>query len=386
MSGISSNLLKERREKILRLWEKRSLNEVPSAVTVESLALRDSLPTYLDHLSEALATNRKMDVRSVNAHDKEGVRLGRLHGADRAGNTSYVLTEVIFEYHILREVIFQVLEEEGQLPQIHRDIILDSIEQAVNDAAVKFSEVHADIQQRFINTLTHDLRTPISAAKLSAELILKRSDKPEACIELGSRIIGCMKRLNSMIDDLLDAGRVRAGELLSLPMIDCDLKSIFSEVIDEMTDLHGHRFKFRADRPVNGQWGCDGLRRAVENLIGNAVKYGLPDSPISLSLEQTRDSVRISVHNEGVPIPKEELPVLFENYRRSKSSEAGGKSGWGLGLTLVKGVADAHRGRVSVKSEEGSGTTFVIEIPQNVEHGSIESSVPKLLNTFDRHT
>jgi hypothetical protein len=158
MAGQNSNRLKDSIEKIMRLWTERSLKEVPSAVSANALALRDSLPIYLNHLSEALATNRKMDVKSVLAHDKEAVRIGSLHGADRAGNTSYILTEVIFEYHILREVIFQVLEEAEPLDSLQRDIILDSIEQAVNDAAVKFTDVHADIQQKFIDTLTHDLR------------------------------------------------------------------------------------------------------------------------------------------------------------------------------------------------------------------------------------
>jgi signal transduction histidine kinase len=359
MAGISSNLLKDRQEKILSLWVERSLKEVPSAVTAEALALRNSLPLYLDHLSEALATNRKMDVRSVLAHDKEGIRIGRLHGADRAGNTSYVLTEVIFEYHILREVIFQVLETEEQLPVIHRDIILDSIEQAVNDAAVKFSEVHADIQQRFINTLTHDLKTPISAAKLSAQLILKKSENPEACIELGSRVIGRMNRLTSMIDDLLDAGRVRAGEFLQLQFSECDLRMVCEEVVDEMSIVHNRTFKFNASGNVKGVWGGDGVRRALENLVGNAVKYGKMTGLITIKLEEIKSGVRISVHNEGTPIPKEEISSLFVNYRRSKSAESGTQGGWGLGLTLVKGVADAHKGTIQVTSGEGEGTTFI---------------------------
>src|SRR3954470_23880737 len=151
MAGISSNLLKEKKEIVLCSWEERCKREVPSAETGAALALRDSVPRYLDHLSEALATNRKMDFKSVFTHDQESSRIGRLHGADRASNRSYVLTEVIFEYHILREVIFQTLETDGQLSAAQRDIIFDSIEQAVNDAAVEFSEVHADIQQKFIN-------------------------------------------------------------------------------------------------------------------------------------------------------------------------------------------------------------------------------------------
>jgi hypothetical protein len=103
-----------------------------------------------------------MDFKSVLAHDDTATRIGKMHGADRASNRSYNLGEVIFEYHILREVLFQTLEEDGPVAPYQRDIILDSIEQAVNDAAVEFSQVHTDIQKKFINTLTRHLKTPNS--------------------------------------------------------------------------------------------------------------------------------------------------------------------------------------------------------------------------------
>src|SRR3954469_22149254 len=135
-AGTDSLQISEKKETILSLWEDRCLKEVESAGTTASLALRNSIPVYLDHLAEALATNRRMDFKSVFVHDEEASRIGKLHGADRASNRSYVLTEVIFEYHILREVIFEALETQGPLAVIQRDIVYDSIEQAVNDAAV----------------------------------------------------------------------------------------------------------------------------------------------------------------------------------------------------------------------------------------------------------
>ena len=72
---------------------------------------------------------------------------------------------MIFEYHILREVLFEALETEGPMPTISRDVVLAAIEQAVNDAVVEFTEVQADIQQKCFDTLTHDLRTPLAVAR-----------------------------------------------------------------------------------------------------------------------------------------------------------------------------------------------------------------------------
>jgi signal transduction histidine kinase len=363
MAGISSNLLKDKKEKILSLWEARSKKEVASADTFLRLSLRDSIPVYLDHLSEALATNLRMDFKSVFARDKEGTRIGKLHGADRAGNKNYILTEVIYEYHILREVIFEALEEGGPLSSIQRDIILDSIEQAVNDAAVEFSDVHMDIQQKFVNTLTHDLKTPITSALIGAQLIMRTPNLPESVINSSKRIEGSLNRLTAMIHDLLDGSRLRAGEKLDLQVEPGDIDAMLRKVIEEMSLVHGDRFVLESDGKTEGVWDLNGLRRAVENLIGNAVKYGSASTPITVSLERTKAGIELAVHNEGSVIAADEIPRLFKDFHRSKSAQEGSETGWGLGLTLVKGMADAHHGKVSVESAAGKGTTFCISMP-----------------------
>ena len=365
MIGINSDRLRDNKKKIISLWEERALKEVSSAGTLPSLALRNSLPIYLDHLSEALATNRKMDVKSVFSRDQEAVRIGKQHGASRASNRNYELTEVIFEYHILREVIFNVLETDGPLVGVQRDIIYDSIEQSVNDAAVRFSEIHKAIQQKFVNTLSHDLKTPISAAKMNAELILMSCEILDPSANSAKRIIGSMNRLDTMINDLLDAGRLRAGEQLSLQFAQCNLDKVVREVVDEMSVIHGDRFILNSKAAVIGNWSCNGLRRAVENLVGNAVKYSTPQTPVTISLNQGKTSVEVAVHNQGPPIAEKEIPLLFQDYQRSKSAREGAQTGWGLGLTLVKGVVDAHKGKVRVESAEGKGTSFIFEIPCN---------------------
>ncbi len=356
MSEMNAHPIKDKKEKILSLWEERCLREVKSARSTGSRALRDSLPLYLDHLDEALTTNRRME--------REAMLIGKMHGADRASNTTYTLSEVIFEYRILRQVLFHVLEADGPLTEESRDIVLDSIEQAVKDAVVEFIEVHGDIQQKFIDTLTHDLKTPISVARMNAQVVLRSSDLAQPATDSIKRILVSLNRLNAMIHDLLDGSRVRAGERLSLQYIECDLESLIREVVDEMTMVHGDRFVLDSNGEFQGNWGADGLRRAVENLIGNAVKYGAPGTPIRVSLRGETATVEITVHNEGSVISANEIPQLFEKFGRSKSAEEGKQSGWGLGLTVVKGVVDAHKGKVRVQSGEGQGTSFTLEIPR----------------------
>jgi signal transduction histidine kinase len=365
MTDIISTLLLQKKEAILKTWEDRCIKEVLSAGTVKRLVLRDSLPLYIDHLAESLKSDKKMDFKSVFNRDEEGARIGRLHGADRAATQSYGLSEMIFEYHILRETIFSYLEVDGCLPENQRDILLDSLEQAVNDAAVEFSEAHAEIQEKFVNTLTHDLKSPITAAKLSAQMILRRNDMPGPAIDSSKRIVGSMTRIEGMIQDLLDASRVRSGEMLDLRFEDCDLETVVREVIEEMTFIHGDRFYLDSKETLEGHWARDGLRRSLENLMGNAVKYGTPQSMITVCLRRKENDVEIAVHNSGKAISEKDIPFLFQQFRRTTSAKEGGKAGWGLGLTLVKGVVDACQGTITVESSTEGGTRFTLTLPES---------------------
>ena len=366
MQGATAKRLIEAKGIILSLWATRAKREVDPATTITPLRLSDSLPIFLEHLAQGLATSRKLDFKSLEVHDAESVRIGKLHGSDRAGSSSYLLTDVLYEYHILRQVIFEVLEEKERLSKEEQNIILDAFEQAVNDAAVEFTEVHADIQEKFISTLTHDLRNPISAAKINAQMIVRGTSLTESTHKSGERIILCLNRVDSMIQNLLDASRIRAGHNLNIELTDCELESIIHEVLVEMSLLHGDRFILNSKGKVNGKFGKSEIRRTIENLVGNAVKYSPLETPITISLTEKNNHVQIKVHNGGNPIPEKEQSILFEQYRRTKSAEETSKTGWGLGLTLVKGVALAHNGTIQVTSSLEKGTTFTFDIPNIV--------------------
>lgn len=130
----------------------------------------------------------------------------------------------------MRQVIFEILEEKERLSKAEQELILDALEQAVNDAAVEFTEVHADIQEKFISTLTHDLRNPISAAKINAQMIVRGTNVSESSHKSGERIVLCLNRVDSMIQNLLDASRIRAGHELHIEYTECELESIIRDV------------------------------------------------------------------------------------------------------------------------------------------------------------
>jgi signal transduction histidine kinase len=228
----------------------------------------------------------------------------------------------------------------------------------------KLLEESQALRERFTNTLTHDLRNPLTAAKMSAQLVLRSREDAEKRDRHLHKITEAIERADRMIGDLLDANRIKAGEALPLRLTDCDLRAIAVQSLDELSVLYGDRFVLRDDGPCVGHWSCEGLRRVVDNLATNAVKYGAPNSPITVTLTHHEGEVRIQVHNEGNELSQEELGGLFDLYKRSRKAEASEVKGWGIGLTLVKGIVEAHGGRVKAESGRGAGTTFTVDLPR----------------------
>ena len=219
------------------------------------------------------------------------------------------------------------------------------------------------IREHFVSVLAHDLRAPLSAAKLAAEMLSQEPAALDARRDLAVRIDLNLDRLDRMIRDLLDANRIRAGERLPLRLDSCDLGQIAQEVVEELRILYGDRFVIEADDRALGIWSADELRRALWNLGTNAVKYGARDRPITFVVRKQGARAFASVHNWGAPIPDEIQAQIFKPFARTSDAVESGQPGWGLGLTLVRGSAEAHGGHASLASTAVAGTTFTIELP-----------------------
>lgn len=217
-------------------------------------------------------------------------------------------------------------------------------------------------REQFVNLLTHDLRNPLGAAKMGAQLAMNFAKGNDRAVESSARAFRAISRADVMLQDLLDVSRISAGAGLYIDVRECDLSQILSEVRDELAVAQGARYELDAPPRLVGLFSCKDVRRAIENMASNAAKYGDTSRPIRLSLHQRRGEVEIAVHNWGKPIPQSELPNLFDAYLRLSTADNRPK-GWGLGLTLVKGVAEAHGGTVLAHSSEMDGTEFIMRLP-----------------------
>lgn len=357
----ASERLQQNTDRIMQLWEERARNEISASLHQDSLILQNSLPRYLNFLVTELSTTIDRTSARINADKAESDRIGRQHGRERAGYADYSITQLILEYHILRQVVFQVLEEEAPLTQRERDIIISSIEQAVNDAATQFSQTLSEIQELFMVTLTHDLKNPLNVVRMGTQLVLRRFERGDSYFGVTARMIGALDRLDMMIQNLLDASRLRAGQSLNLSFENCDLKQLIQEVVEDLNFAYEERFVLVSDGAVETRCSRKELRRVIENIATNAVKYGAPNTPITLTLQQTATTIRITIHNEGQPISPEAQSIFFQQFRRTITT--GEQKGWGLGLFLAKSLTEAHQGKIEVESAEGKGTSFIITLP-----------------------
>jgi signal transduction histidine kinase len=201
---------------------------------------------------------------------------------------------------------------------------------------------------------------------MSAELIRRRPDQPPSPA-LTSRIIDNLESANTMIEDLLDASKIRAGQKITSQIQHIDLVQIVSSTLENLSTIHGDRFKLQSPDKVEVWLSPNGMRRIIENLCSNAIKYGSPIDPVIVVIEPGQNQISLLVHNKGHQLNPIDRNKLFEPFERGSSVEIAGKKGWGIGLTIVKGITEAHEGEVSVDATD-DGTTFKIKLPMDARN------------------
>lgn len=217
-------------------------------------------------------------------------------------------------------------------------------------------------REQSVAALVHDLRTPLSLALMGTQAIAREPHDPEKISVMSARVEKGLHRVDQMLQQLLDVRRQSSAERKP-ELAGCELRELLARCTEELAQLHGVIIDLQAPEPIHGFWDCEGIRRIIENLVGNAIKYGEPRKPVTVSLTCHGQRVRLSVHNWGAPLMASELGSIFQPYHRSNTAEHGSQKGWGIGLMLVRNMAEAHGGHVHVTSSASLGTTFTVELP-----------------------
>jgi signal transduction histidine kinase len=344
------------KDRILSHWAERLRAEVPAAAGEAHPILIDTLPAVLEQLAEAFSPDHPRRTAT------QGSTVAHEHGGERVRLTHFGLEDLIAEYKVLRQVLFEILEENGPLWPEERDTLNISLDQAIMEACTGYVLVQSNFRDQLFATVAHDLRNPLNVAQSSAALIVRNPDA-EKVAHWASRIIENIGRVDRMVQDLLNAMRVQAGARLPIEIKECDLVEVARQTLDRLQAEHGDRVVLVAPEHVRGFFDPDALQRALENLTDNALKYGAQSRSITVTLRETHGRAILMVHNHGAHIPAEKQETLFRAFQRLTDAESSGKRGWGLGLAQVRAVAEAHGGSIGVDSVPERGTTFTIDIP-----------------------
>jgi PAS domain S-box-containing protein len=220
-----------------------------------------------------------------------------------------------------------------------------------------------DFERSILAIVSHDIRNPLHAIALAAHGIKRSTDTADVLLKQADVIARGVKRIEHIVGDLLDLSRVRDGSGISVEPKQVDLRAMCRQVIDEIEAVASNRtFTFNCDVDATGAWDEHRILQAISNLASNAVQHGTPGTPVNVRLTGDETRVAVEIHNRGA-IPHEILPLIFEPFRSGQHHGSRG-DGLGLGLFIVKAIANAHGGGLEVNSSNGA-TLFRLVLPRH---------------------
>jgi len=222
-------------------------------------------------------------------------------------------------------------------------------------------------KEQFFATLLHELRNPLAPIANAIELLARRADDPASVSGARGIIQRQLRQLSRLVDDLLDVSRMSRGRI-ELRKEPTDLAEVVATAIETarpLIELRGHHLTTGVPRtPLIVHADAVRLGQVVTNLLINAAKYTNPGGHLSVMLERSADCATIRVRDNGIGIPRDLLPRVFDLFAQAAPGSDGGMGGMGVGLAVARELVQLHEGSITVHSEgPGRGSEFVMSLP-----------------------
>jgi signal transduction histidine kinase len=215
-------------------------------------------------------------------------------------------------------------------------------------------------ERRLLLDISHELRSPLARLGVAVELA-RSGDDPNSAL---NRIQKESDRLNALVGQLLQVTRAE-GDPSSLRSQAVRLDELVQQLVDDSrieAEAHASAVKYEKREPVTVEGDPELLRRAVENVIRNAIRYSPPNAPVEVSLARHNGTVRVDVRDHGPGVPEGELPRIFDPFYRVDSDRDRSSGGIGLGLSIARRAIELHRGRISARNAS-PGLEVEMELP-----------------------
>jgi signal transduction histidine kinase len=294
LSPTSQKML-ELRDEVLAQWSQSVRSDVEPAGSLKEPILLNTMPAFYANLAEAITPSYPRTDAIC------GATIATEHGGERARLTNYNPQGIVAEYQLLRSALLDVMARHGvHFDMAQLQVINTSFEGAIRQSVTAYVAAVAALREQVISALMHDFRTPLGVVSMAAAVIARTAESPKTQAN-AETILKNTHRMDKMLHALLDALAFVGTPRLALELSSFDMLALAQEVAEQFDAQHGPRFKvIGASSEV--LWSREDVKRALENLVGNAVKYGSPDTPISIRLARVDDMLSVAVHNAGNPI------------------------------------------------------------------------------------
>jgi signal transduction histidine kinase len=358
----------EQESRLADLLEGRSseiVNEfivrVRAGIAAQSLPYQDARDSLLEFIRDLAAQLRERSSvsetplnRPASHHGEQRFRLG------------YDIGGVIREYGTLHDVIFDFIDrQKTRISQGEYRLFSQFLLSAVADAATQHEKKRDDEMQRLsarhIGFLAHELRNPLSSARMAVRLLLER--KEFADNRTSQALTRSLDQLAELIDRALIEQRLRAGPAVSPEAI--DVPQLLADLAAESAiEAEARRQQLHVEANVQRPLVADLrlLRSALSNLIRNAVKFSRAGGTVSLRAKEAQGRVVIEVEDECGGLPDGEVQKLFDPFVQAGKD----RSGFGLGLAIARQAVEAHEGAIRVHDLPGKGCVFVLDLPADL--------------------
>ncbi|MFC4713543.1 ATP-binding protein [Planococcus dechangensis] len=232
--------------------------------------------------------------------------------------------------------------------------------------------VHRDItrehevdkmKSELVSTVSHELRTPLSSVLGFTELLLNKELKPDKQVRYLKTIYKEAKRLTNLINDFLDLQRMESGDQV-YRMDKLSMNELVIEAAEKFRTQTTHSIVLIDDASdVKVEGDRERLAQVLMNLIGNAIKFSPEGGNVTISMTNKLNNLRVSIQDEGIGIPAEDIPKLFSKFQRIDNSSRRKIGGTGLGLAICQEIILKHDGKIWIESQEGQGSTIHFELP-----------------------
>ncbi|PZW63380.1 signal transduction histidine kinase [Pseudomonas sp. URMO17WK12:I6] len=369
-----SDFILKNLEPILQAWEAFARSVDTSMPAMDSQGLRNHAEFILRAVALDMRTSQTQQQQIDKSHGlapvTEEESAAQSHAVTRL-MAGFTLDQVVSEYRALRSSVLRLwLAQEGTGDD-HEivDIIRfnEAIDQALVESIATYGRAVETTRKTVLGVLGHDLRTPLGAVMLGADLLRQTEELGSRGKKIIAQISTSVQSANQMVQDLLDLARCNLGTGIPVQPENTDLTSVCKSVVDEITAAHPKaKIIFTDTGPVPGLYDPSRMAQVFSNLIGNAARHGHLQRPINVTLTGDGTTTYFCVQNYGEPIPPSALPTLFDpegRYSRYTDSEPGTSSGLGLGLFIAAQIVEGHGGKMEVESTLEDGTIFRVTLP-----------------------